>query len=203
MMPRTRPAPLHYPEVTMNRISWLAVPDEHSAHEGVQKLWAKAEANLGFVPNVFRAQALNGEQFLAWWNAFNTLVNRDGHLSPLERELIGVIVSSVNRCVYCAVSHGAALREYSGDPAWTDTVAVNWRHATLTGRQAALCAFAEKLTRTPADMTELDLTPLRAAGLNDHEILEATQVTGMFNMTNRVSSALGFRPNDEYHVRSR
>lgn len=85
MMPRTRPPPLHYPERTMNRISRLAVPDEHSAHEGVQTLWAKAEANLGFVPNVFRAQALNSEQFLAWW-----------------------------------------------------TVAVNWRHTTLTGWQAAL-----------------------------------------------------------------
>ncbi|MBX8466359.1 peroxidase-related enzyme [Deinococcus sp. RIT780] len=187
----------------MNRISWLAVPDDTDAPEGVQKLWAKAEANLGFVPNVFRAQALNGEQFLAWWNAFNTLVNRDGHLTHTERELLSVVVSSVNRCVYCAVSHGAALREYSGDPAWADTVAVNWRHATLTGRQAALCAFAEKLTRTPADMTEHDLTPLRAAGLNDHDILEATQVIGMFNMTNRVSSALGFMPNAGYHQRAR
>ncbi|MGM9321443.1 peroxidase-related enzyme [Deinococcus aquaticus] len=187
----------------MNRISWLAVPDEHSAHEGVQKLWAKAEANLGFTPNVFRAQALNGEHFLAWWNDFNTLVNRDGHLTHTERELIAVIVSTVNRCVYCAVSHGAALREYSGDPAWADTVAVNWRHATLTPRQAALCAYAEKLTRMPTDMTERDLTPLRDAGLNDHEILEATQVIGMFNMTNRISSALGFTPNPEYHQRGR
>lgn len=52
-------------------------------------------------------------------------------------------------------------------------------------------------------MTEQDLTALRAAGLNDHEILEATQVTGMFNMNNRVSSALSFRPNDEYHVHGR
>ncbi|MHA0040741.1 hypothetical protein [Deinococcus sp. PEB2-63] len=52
-------------------------------------------------------------------------------------------------------------------------------------------------------MTEHDLHGLRTAGLNDHAILEATQVIGMFNMTNRVSSALGFTPNAEYFMKGR
>lgn len=187
----------------MNKISWLAVPTEESAHEGVRKLWNKAEANLGFVPNVFRAQALNGEQFLAWWNYFNLLVNKPGHLSNAEREMLAVVVSGLNRCVYCAVSHGAALRGTGVDAARADTLAVNWRHADLSGREAALCAFAERLTLHPAGMAQSDLTPLRDAGLDDAQILEAVQVIGMFNMTNRVSSALGFLPNAEYHSQGR
>ncbi|MFC4636949.1 peroxidase-related enzyme [Deinococcus hohokamensis] len=187
----------------MNRISWLAVPDEQGAHERVRKLWRKAEDNLGFVPNVFRAQALNGEQFLAWWSYFNLLVNKEGHLPAAERELLAVVVSGINRCVYCAVSHGAALRALGGEPEKADMVAVNWRHADLSVREAALCAYAEKLTRMPEAMTEADLAPLREAGLSDEQILEAVQVIGMFNMTNRVSSALGFRPNAEYHALAR
>lgn len=187
----------------MNRISWLEVPDEHSAPEGVRKLWGKAEANLGFVPNVFRAQALNGEQFLAWWNYFNLLVNKEGQLSNTDRELLAVVVSGMNRCVYCAVSHGAALREYSADPMLADTVAINWRHANLGPRESAMCAYAEKLTRTPEAMTQDDLTPLRESGLSDPQILELVQVVGMFNMTNRISSALGFAPNAEYHAQAR
>ncbi|MDV6373985.1 peroxidase-related enzyme [Deinococcus arenicola] len=187
----------------MNQISWLAVPTDDRAHEGVRKLWNKAEANMGFVPNVFRAQALNGEQFLAWWNYFNLLVNKPGELSNIERELMAVVVSGLNRCVYCAVSHGAALREYGMDAQQADTVAVNWRHARLSAREAALCAYAEKLTLHPAQMTEADLNPLREAGLDDAGILEAVQVIGMFNMTNRVSSALGFVPNAEYHGQKR
>lgn len=186
-----------------NRISWLAVPDEESAAEGVQKLWAKAEENLGFVPNVFKAQALNNEQFLAWWNYFNLLVNKEGRLSNHERELLAVVVSSLNHCVYCAVSHGAALRHYSGDSAMSDRVAFNWRQAKLSPREEAMCAYAEKLTLRPAEMTEEDLTPLREADLTDHEILEMVQVIGMFNLTNRISSALGFVPNEEYHVQDR
>lgn len=187
----------------MNEISWLAVPTKDDAHEGVRKLWGKAEANLGFVPNVFRAQALNGEQFLAWWNYFNLLVNKPGHLSNVEREMLAVVVSGLNRCVYCAVSHGAALREYGMEAGKADKVAVNWRHAALSGREAALCAFAEKLTLHPAGMAQSDLTPLRDVGLDDAQILEAVQVIGMFNMTNRVSSALGFVPNAEYHSQGR
>ncbi|MGO4130920.1 hypothetical protein AB4028_01655 [Janibacter sp. RAF20_2_2] len=48
-----------------------------------------------------------------------------------------------------------------------------------------------------------DLEPMREAGLDDREILEAVQVIGMFNMTNRVSSALGMVPNHEYHSQAR
>ena len=188
---------------TQPRLSFLAVPTDDTAHEGVKKLWAKAEANLGFVPNVFRAQALNGEQFLAWWSYFNLLVNREGHLSNAERELLAVVVSSLNRCVYCVVSHGAALRGLTGNAAQADAVAVNWRQADLTERERAMCAYAEKLTLRPAELTEADLGPLRAAGLTDEQILELVQVVGMFNLTNRVSSALGFAPNAEYFVQGR
>ncbi|WP_135228705.1 peroxidase-related enzyme [Deinococcus fonticola] len=191
------------PTTEDQRISYLPVPTEDTAHEGVKKLWAKAQANMGFVPNVFRAQSLNGEQFLAWWNYFNLLVNKEGFLSNAERELLAVVVSGLNRCNYCAVSHGAALRHFTGDTVKADSVAVNWRHAHLTAPEQALCAYAEKLTLFPAKMVEADLQPLRNAGFSDEQIMEAVQVIGMFNMTNRVSSALGFVPNAEYHAQGR
>ena len=179
------------------------MPTETQVPEGVAKLWKKAQSNLGFVPNVFRAQALNGEQFQAWWSYFNLLLNKEGHLSAQERELVAVVVSSLNACLYCAVSHGAALRLAGMEPGQADAVAVNWRQAPLTAREAALCAYAEKLTVTPAQMTESDLEPLRTAGLGDQQIMELVQVIGMFNLTNRVSSALGFVPNAEYYAAGR
>lgn len=189
--------------ITDAPICALPVPDEADLPEGVARLCAKAQEVFGFVPNVFRALALNGEQFLAWWNHFNLLVNKEGYLSNAERELLAVIVSGLNRCDYCAVSHGAALREYSGDARTADLVAVNWRQAHLNERHAAMAAYAEKLTLTPAEVTPADLEPLRAAGLDDHEILEAVQIIAMFNLTNRVSTALGMVPNPEYHSQGR
>ena len=181
------------------RISFLPVPDREDVPDGVARLWDKAREAFGFVPNVFRAQAVNGEQFLAWWGYFNLLVNKEGHLSNADRELLAVVVSSVNRCTYCEISHGAALRTFSGDAVTADLVASNWRQADLPEREGAMCAYAEKLTLHPAEVTEGDLEPLRAVGLDDHQIMELVQVVGMFNLTNRVSTALGFVPNADYH----
>lgn len=184
-------------------ISALPVPEAAELPEGITKLWAKAQDAFGFVPNVFRTQAYNPEQFLAWWRYFNLLVNKEGYLDNATREFLAVVVSGLNRCDYCAVSHGAALREYSGDARTADLVAVNWRQAHLADREIALAEYAEKLTLRPADVTPEDLRPLREVGLDDHQILEAVQVIGMFNLTNRVSTAIGMVPNAEYHGQAR
>lgn len=185
------------------KISFLPVPDRDDVPEAVTKLWDKSEEAMGFVPNVFRTQALNSDQFLAWWKYFNLLVNKDGYLSNAEREMIGVVVSGINGCTYCAVSHGAALREFSQDPVTANLVAINWRQADLSERQRAIAEYADLLTKAPETVEEDDLQPMRDAGLNDHEIMEAVQIIGMFNMTNRISSALGFVPNTEYHSQAR
>jgi uncharacterized peroxidase-related enzyme len=188
-------------------ISFLQVPAEHEVTPDIAKLWGKAQVNIGFVPNVFRAQSLNTGQFSAWWAYFNLLLNKEGFLPPVEREMVAVVVSNLNRCVYCAVSHGAALRgllKADGMPTILEgELAVNHRCAPLPARLHAMLDFAEKLTLHPATMHEDDLRLLRQHGLSDHQILELTQVIGMFNMTNRISSALGFVPNDEYHTAAR
>jgi uncharacterized peroxidase-related enzyme len=73
---------------------------------------------------------------------------------------------------------------------WLAALADDWRRAELDAPERALCAFAEKLTLTPAAMTESDLAPLRAAGLDDPAIHDAVQVIAYFNYINRVADAL-------------
>ncbi|MFC4453888.1 peroxidase-related enzyme [Deinococcus sonorensis] len=183
----------------MTRLSHLPVPTEAEVTPEIASLWQKSRAVLGFTPNVFRAQALNPAQFWAWWKYYDLLMNKEGWLPPLEREMVATVVSSLNRCVYCLVSHGSAVRLLSGDVRLADTLAIDYRQADLTPRQRAILDFAARLTVHPDRMSREALDPLRAAGLDDHAILELTQVVGMFNATNRISSALGFVPNDEYH----
>src|SRR6056297_2890785 len=80
-------------------------------------------------------------------NAFTALYNdlmlAPSGLSKLEREMIAVVVSSINRCWYCQVAHGAAVRQLSGDPALGEAMVMNWRAATLDARQTAMLGFAE------------------------------------------------------------
>lgn len=69
-------------------------------------------------------------------------------------------------------------------------LAVDWRHAGLCELERALCAFAEKLTRTPGAMAAADLEALRSHGLDDRAIHDAAQVVAYFNYINRVADAL-------------
>ncbi|MDE2749308.1 MAG: hypothetical protein OXI34_10115 [Chloroflexota bacterium] len=45
-------------------------------------------------------------------------------------------------------------------------------------------------------MGEADVEGLRAAGLDDVAIHDATQIIGFFNYINRVADALGVQPED-------
>jgi len=73
----------------------------------------------------------------------------------------------------------------------------DYRLAPLSARQRALCEFAEKITRTPADIRSSDLDALRARGLSDCDIVDAVQVISYFSYINRVADALGIDPEPE------
>jgi alkylhydroperoxidase family enzyme len=67
-----------------------------------------------------------------------------------------------------------------------------WGDATpRSPREAALAAFAEKLTVTPWRMSEDDLAPLRGEGLDDRGVLDVVGVVGFQNMSSRLRLALG------------
>lgn len=88
------------------------------------------------------------------------------------------------------VQHGAALTRESGDAALAEAVA-SGRFASLPERMRALCGYALKLTLEPWNVGEEDLSPLRAEGLSDRDIVDANQVVAYFNYVNRVADGLG------------
>ena len=73
---------------------------------------------------------------------------------------------------------------------------MDWRSAPLAAPDAALCAYADKLTRTPGAMTANDVGALRAAGVSDAGGHDAAQGIGYFNYINRIADGLGIEPED-------
>lgn len=88
------------------------------------------------------------------------------------------------------VHHGAGLTQVSGQPALAEAVA-SGRIDELPGRLPVLCRYALKLTLEPWAMQERDLSPMRAAGLSDRDIVDANQVVAYYNYVNRVADGLG------------
>ena len=74
----------------------------------------------------------------------------------------------------------------------------DWRRAPLPRQDRAILAFAEKLTRTPAEVRREDVEALRAEGLDDEAIHEVVQIAAMFNYFNRLADGLGIELEPEW-----
>jgi uncharacterized peroxidase-related enzyme len=183
-------------------ITALNLPPEKLSSE-VQAYFSKCEEKLGFVPNVLKAYAFDMPKLSAFVAMYNDLMLAPSGLSKLEREMIAVAVSSHNKCYYCLVAHGAAVRALSGDPPLGELVAMNYRAARLSPRERAMLDFAVKLTAEPWSMEDADREALRRAGFTERDIWDIAAVAAFFNMSNRVASATDMRPNSVYHSQAR
>ncbi|MFV1496984.1 peroxidase-related enzyme [Phaeobacter sp. JH20_02] len=168
-----------------------------------QKYFDICQDKLGMVPNVLRANAFDIDKLNAFTAMYNDLMLADSGLSKLEREMIAVVVSAINSCFYCLAAHGAAVRQLSGDPKLGEMLVMNYRVAPLEPRQRAMLDFAAKATKASAEIEEADRQILRDHGFSDRDIWDIANVTGFFNMSNRVASATGMVPNDAYHAQHR
>jgi uncharacterized peroxidase-related enzyme len=176
---------------------------EAAPTDAMAAYFKKCEEKLGFVPNVLRAYAFDMPKLEAFVAMYNDLMLAPSGLSKLEREMIAVAVSSVNRCYYCLTAHGAAVRGLSDDPVLGELMVMNYRAAKLSPRERAMLDFAVKLTEQPWAVEEADREALRRVGFSARDIWDIAAVTGFFNMSNRVASATDMRPNPVYHGQSR
>jgi len=178
--------------------SFFAVPGETQLPEGLVKLFARLRERLGFVPNVFRVYAFRPERLSAWFSHYRQLHEPTENLSAADRELIAVVVSATNGCLYCLVAHGAVLREELGDGVLGERISYDWRRAGLDARRRAICAYAEKLTLNAREVDGRDLASLLDAGLSREEAWDVIEITAMYNFTNRLAMATNMLPNPEY-----
>jgi uncharacterized peroxidase-related enzyme len=186
-----------------DHISKLGVPDPDGLDNDLRTIWRKCLDKLGFVPNVYSTYSLKPQRLRNFMAMYNEVMLSESSLSKLEREMVAVVVSSANRCYYCLVAHGAAVRLLSGDPELGEMMAHNYRVAKLDRRQRAMLDFAWKLTTTPWLVDDADREGLRAAGLTETDIFDLAETVAFFNLSNRMASATDMMPNHEYHDAAR
>jgi len=186
-----------------DHISKLGVPDSESLDADLQAIWRKCMDKLGFVPNVYGAYSLKPRRLRNFMAMYNEIMLAESGLSKLEREMVAVVVSSANRCYYCLVAHGAAVRMLSGDPELGEMMALNYRVAKLDARQRAMLDYAWKLTTTPWLIEDADRDALCSAGLSNDDVFDLAETVAFFNLSNRMASATDMMPNREYHRAAR
>lgn len=190
------------------QLSYLQKPDEKEIPLEIKNIFDKninyQLENWGFINNLFKVLPLNPLQYKGFLDFKASLFTDETcYLSNVDKEMIGLVVSSTNSCCYCLTTHGDALRGLTGDPVWVDKLTYNYRTANLTSKQRALCDYAYFVTAYPQEIYTDQVDKLREVGLNDHEILEAAFVAGFFNYTNRWISTIATIPNDGHYSHNR
>lgn len=181
----------------------LDLPMMDPLPEETARYFEICQEKLGMVPNVLRAYAFDVDKLNTFTAMYNDLMLGGSTLTKLEREMIAVAVSAVNKCFYCLVAHGAAVRQLSGDPALGEALVMNYKVAPITDKQRAMLDFAVLLTVQSAGVSEADRQGLRDHGFSDRDIWDIVNVAAFFNMTNRVASGTDMRPNPKYHAQAR
>jgi uncharacterized peroxidase-related enzyme len=183
-------------------ISLYPLPDLDEVEPDIRERIAAVADRTGFVPHVFSVLARRPDEFRAFMAYHDALMNNESGLSAAERELIVVVTSAHNRCLYCVVAHGAILRIRSNRPHIADQVATDWRSADLTERERVLCAASMALASDPATFDD-HRESLRSVGLSAEDIWDLGAIVAFFAMSNRIAHTSGLRPNAEFYSMGR
>jgi uncharacterized peroxidase-related enzyme len=145
----------------------------------------------GKLADVHKIQSLNPDSITAHMDLYMTVMFGSSPLSRARREMMAVVVSSVNRCSYCVRHHGAALNYYWKDETKIKALGLDYTALELNDQDKSLCVYANQLTCNPDKNMDDQMHLFRKHGLDDRAILDATLVIAYFNFVNRVILGLG------------
>jgi alkylhydroperoxidase family enzyme len=100
--------------------------------------------------------------------------------------------ASTLRDSYCALAWGSRLAALADEEAAAGVIAGD--DDALAERERALAVWARQVVRDPNGTTPEDVENLRAAGLSEREIFEATAYIGLRLAFSSVNDALGANP---------
>ena len=184
-------------------ISRFPVPDINELPEDMRALILDVQEKAGFIPNVFLALAHRPDEFRAFFQYHDALMERVSGLTKGEREMIVVATSGINQCTYCVVAHGAVLRIREKNPLLADQIGTNYRKADITERQKAMLDFAVKVSLTAYEVSDEDYQTLHQHGFSDDDIWDIGAISAFFALSNRMVNMAGIRANDEFYLMGR
>jgi len=131
----------------------------------------RARRRYGWVPNTVRVMARGSVAAELYLTAGE--LNRGGTLSPVERELLAVLVAARNGCVYCRTAHALAASALGVGP---DDIAGAGTATSNDERTAAVLTFAATMLSRTGRLSDADLARARDAGLDDATMLDIVTV---------------------------
>lgn len=179
-------------------MTWIEQIEEKNATGSLLEIYRDLREHSRRVSNVIKAQSLNAPAMRMHLDLYKQLMYGDSSLSRAERETLAVAVCAMNDDSYNIAHHGEALSKYQADNSKLRSLLVNYEFLDLPDRTARMLTYAVKVTMTPKDLNESDVTMLRQTGFSDRQILDINLIVSYFNLLNRITLGLGVtRENEE------
>ncbi|XP_007945186.1 uncharacterized protein LOC103202164 [Orycteropus afer afer] len=169
----------------------------------IVELMEEIEKKAGFLPNLFKVLSYRPLEFRAFFSYYNAICNKEtGHLSRADKELIILVTSIANRCLYSVVVHSALYRVYSKNPVLSDQVCVDWRKSDLPARDKAMLEFALAVSQAD-DITDEHFKKLEGHGFDRDDAWDIAAIAAFYAMSNRLAHFVSLVPNKQFYLLGR
>jgi len=177
---------------------WIDHVPYSESNGRLRSLYDRIRGPDGKIDNIMLAHSLRPHSMEGHMALYKYVLHHSGNVTPKWfLETLGVHVSLLNGCVYCVDHHYAGLRRLLKDDFRAAAIRaalerVDFGNVFRDAESAAL-DYATVLTQAPQQKRELksSFEAMRAAGMDDGQILEVNQVVAYFNYVNRTVLGLG------------
>ena len=176
---------------------YIKVISPEQASGKLAKIYQQVSGPGGQVDNVLQIHSLRPHSLEGHMALYKAALHHPRNKLPTWfLESIGVLVSLLNNCAYCARHHGVGLerllkKEEGNYEDYRAQLDQEQPGQPFTAAEQAALAYARKLTVDPGAIGQADIDSLKATGLKDGQILEINQVTAYFAYANRTVTGLG------------
>ena len=184
-------------------MAFIDVISPRQASGRLKKIYERVRAPDGQVDNVLQVHGLRPHTLEGHMAIYKAVLHHNSNRLPeWYLEAIGVLVSRLNGCTYCASHHAEGMKrlltaEALESSAYVQALEADEPADPFTAREQTGLAYARKLTQTPGKISAADINTMRNAGFDDGEILEINQVSAYFAYANRTVSGLGVNTDGE------
>jgi uncharacterized peroxidase-related enzyme len=177
-------------------MSWIKHIPFKQAEGKLLKLYKRVKGPDNNVDNIMLAHSLRPHTMEGHMVLYKNVLHHTGNKIPKWfLEAMGVLTSMLNGCHYCVDHHFSGMERLVDNNERSKQIRLALESEDFSNvfndRQTAAMRYTKKLSCTPAQMLEEDISKLRSSGWDDGEILEINQVVAYFNYANRTVLGLG------------
>ena len=168
---------------------------EAEATGATAEMYARARAQYGYLPNMYRVFSHAPEVMDGWATLLGSIRSR---MTLRRYELVTQAAARELKSSYCMLAHGSIVLDKLMGPQELAAALDDSTATPLNEQERAIMVFAAKVVRDATSVTRSDSDLLRAHGLTDAEIFDITAAAAVRCFYSKMLDAPGAAPDAVY-----